>query len=99
MNSDNIIYWLGRFSLGFIMSKKQERLRTELLIRRWNHKDIQIEKSNFFKHLNHWPNNDDDNMIFMQKTVSLTLNSELSMYNIKAVACWAKQLKIGEIVE
>ena len=30
MVSDKIIYWLGRFSflLGFIISKKQERLRS-----------------------------------------------------------------------
>ena len=33
--SDKIILWLGRYSflMGFIMSKKLERLRTELLIR------------------------------------------------------------------
>ena len=34
MGSDKMIYWLGRFSflLGFIMSKKRERLHPELLL-------------------------------------------------------------------
>ena len=39
-SSDKIIYWLGRYSflLDFMMSKKCERLSTELLVRIWNNK-------------------------------------------------------------